>query len=293
MNEHPRGYVYTRIRNEDNTFEGTIGVSYDDYEEGILQETSTNPKLGLLWRASEALQIRAAAFKVMKPVLVNNRTIEPTQIAGFNQFFDDINGTKSWRYGLGLDFQARSDFSVGASITERELDEPVFIFFEDPPVARFEERKEQHHELYAYWTPSERVSVSTKLVYDKFESEVGEATEFGNLPLEVETISLPISITYFHPNGFFASVGGSFVDQEVLRSENSFQASGTDDFFVMDVGVGYRFAKRRGIASLGVKNLFDQEFSYQDDSYREFRGESSTGPYFPEQMIMARISLSF
>lgn len=292
-NEHPRAYTYANIHTGENSVDWTIGVSYDDYEEGILTETSFNPKFGVQWDVNERLRVRGAAFKVMKPLLVNNRTIEPTQIAGFNQFFDDINGTKSWRYGVGLDFQANPDLSVGASLSMRDLEEPVFLFFEDPPRAVFEDRAEDLHRLYLYWTPSDRIGVDAQFVYDRYESAAGEATEFDNLPLEVKTLSLPLTVTYFHPNGLFASLGGTYVDQEVRRSAASIRASGEDNFFVVDAAIGYRFANRRGIASIGIMNLFDEKFSYQDDSYREFRGESSTGPYFPQSIIFAQVSLSF
>ena len=44
---------------------------------------------------------------------MNNRTVEPTQIAGFNQFFDDINATKSTRYGAGLDWSLNPALTLG------------------------------------------------------------------------------------------------------------------------------------------------------------------------------------
>jgi hypothetical protein len=59
------------------------------------------------------------------------------------------------------------------------------------------------------------------------------------------------------------------------------------------VGVGWRFPKRLGIASLTVYNLFDEKFQYQDDSFREFRNEPSTGPYIPERRVVGRATLYF
>jgi len=44
------------------------------------------------------------------------------------------------------------------------------------------------------------------------------------------------------------------------RSRNS------DSFFLVDASIGYRFNKRFGIFSLEVRNLFDTEFFYQDQS---------------------------
>ena len=47
--------------------------------------------------------MRAAAFRVLKRTLITDQTLEPTQVAGFNQFFDDLNGTEAWRYGGAID----------------------------------------------------------------------------------------------------------------------------------------------------------------------------------------------
>ena len=64
-------------------------------------------------------------------------------------------------------------------------------------------------------------------------------------------------------------------------------------FVLTETGIGYRLPDRRGIVSLGVFNLFDEDFKYQDDNFREFRDEPSSGPYIPDRTILARASLSF
>ena len=40
------------------------------------------------------LRLRFAWFETVKPALIANQTLEPTQVAGFNQLFDDTNGTR-------------------------------------------------------------------------------------------------------------------------------------------------------------------------------------------------------
>ena len=65
--------------------------------------------------------VRAAAFRVLKRTLVTDQTLEPTQVAGFNQFYDDVNGATSWRYGLGLDQKFGRDVFAGAEISKRGL----------------------------------------------------------------------------------------------------------------------------------------------------------------------------
>ena len=48
-----------------------------------------NPKFGAMWNPFPATTVRAAAFRVLKRRLITNQTLEPTQVAGFNQFYDD------------------------------------------------------------------------------------------------------------------------------------------------------------------------------------------------------------
>ena len=288
--EHPRAYAYAYLRSGE-TVHWTLGASYDDFEQDTFEETSFNPKLGVQWDIRPNLQLRAAAFQVIKPALVSNRSLEPTQIAGFNQLYDDRNGTKTRRYGLGMDWRASQKVKAGAEFTQRHLDEPEIVV-DITKTWITEERKEQWHRLYLDWTPTFRLALHSELVYDRYSSENGVATEAG-LPEKAVTWSLPVGLNYFDPSGFFTGLGVTYVDQEVRRSPMAMQASGDDQFVLVDASIGYRFAKRRGVASLAVKNLFDTEFKYQDDSYREFRDEPSTGPYFPERTFMARFALNF
>jgi hypothetical protein len=297
----PRAYAYVNIRSG-AALTWTLGASYDNFEESFDQstfkETSFNPKLGVQWDVSPVLQFRAAAFQVVRPALLSNQSLEPTQVAGFNQLFDDIHGTQSQRYGVALDWRANQDVKAGAEFTYRTLDEPLF----DTGASNWitEARQEQWNRLYLDWTPTSRLAVHSELVYDRYHSESGIMTESG-LPEKVVTWSLPIGLNYFDPSGFFAGLGATYVDQSVRRSATStqaagdagFQISGDDNFVVVDASIGYRFPKRLGILSLAVKNLFDTAFKYQDDSYREFRGEASTGPYFPQRTVMGRFTLSF
>ena len=109
----------------------------------------------------------------------------------------------------------------------------------------------------------------------------------------MRTFSIPIGLRYFNANGLFAGITGTFVDQEVKRAADATLADGSDNFFIVDLSFGWRFAERRGIFSVGVQNLFDQDFMYQDDSYREFGDEPVIGPYIPERTIFAKLTFSF
>jgi len=285
---HRRGYAYVNF-SYPKTVMWTVGVSYDDYDEDALEVEEVNPKFGVQWNITGNLRFRSALFQTVKPALVSNRTIEPTQIAGFNQMFDDVNATRSRVYGIGLDWRAMDNLLVGAEAVWRELEVPIFV---NAGVVS-QHQDEYVSRAYVNWTPMAGLAVSGELVYDRFEAENGPAAASSRFPEKLATTHIPLAARYFHPRGFFAGIGASYVHQTVRRSDISPLADGTDEFVVVDATVGYRLPGRRGTVSLEVRNLFDSEFKFQDDGFREFAGEPSTGPYIPDSVVLLRVSLNF
>jgi Tfp pilus assembly protein PilF len=284
-----RGYVYSNIETFDQVT-WTVGMSYQDYNEDAFDENRVNPKLGVQWDVTNALRLRGAYFEVIKPALASDRTLEPTQVAGFNQFFDDANGTKSTRYGGALDWRATQTVYTGAELTRRKIETPEFFQGTSSLEAKFDNQDEWYHRAYAYWTPAARWGLSAEAIYDRYESN--QPIDFEQ-PLKVKTLSFPVGVNYFHPSGYFGGVVVSHVDQKVRRSSSATFAEGDSHFNVADLAVGYRMPRRQGIVSVSVQNLLDNNFDYQDDNYREFQDEPSTGPYIPDRMIMGRVTLNF
>jgi len=62
--------------------------------------------------------------------------------------------------------------------------------------------------------------------------------------------------------------------------------SGRDDFWVFDTGLQYRLPKRYGLVSVGVNNIFDTQFLYQDT-------DPANATVIPERFVFGRITLSF
>ena len=183
---------------------------------------------------------------------------------------------------------------LGLEATRRELETPIFSA--NRTVVNFRDWDEWTHRAYAYWTPAEHWSLSAEAVYDKFEGDAATFTDpvSGSVVLHrARTLSYPLRAQYFHPGGFFAGVGITYVDQEVDRTVTAIRSTDNSNFTVGDISIGYRLPRRMGVVSLSVQNVTDEEFEYQDDSYREFQDEPSTGPYIPDRSIMARITLNF
>ncbi|WP_052808118.1 FecR domain-containing protein [Methyloterricola oryzae] len=310
-----RGYIYSNIK-WPQTVTWTVGMGVVSFDETTRRSTNlsfppapastsdtsftntlrkVNPKLGVQWDITEQIRLRGFYFQTVKQPLAANRTLEPTQIAGFNQFYDNANATPSTRYGAGLNWQIVHDLALGAEATWREIQEPSI---DTTPRWVSEPAREMLHQFYLYWTPLDELSVRTAFVYDEYEKESDTLSIQTNTtqPLKVETFSVPLSATFFHPSGFFSTAGVTFVSQNVVKivtPEFPDLPQGHDNFAVVDVGIGYRMPKRYGIVSFSVQNLFDEHFNYQDDSYREFSNEPSTGPYFPTRTMMGRVTLNF
>jgi tetratricopeptide (TPR) repeat protein len=285
---HTHPYAYANV-NLPTPVTWTVGLAYDDFEQENIQVEKLSGKFGAQWQITDQLELRGVLLSTVKPLLANNRSLEPTQVAGFNQLFDESNGTKSRLYGVGLDWNPTSTFALGHESTWRDITVPFALA--DQKI----NQNEETHRLYAYWAPLDEIALSAELIYDRFNSERSGLTLLGPVPEDVDTLSIPIGLRYFHPSGFFAGVTGTFVNQQVNRTPGQADdlQDGDDSFYIVDASIGYRLPKRFGVISLQVSNIFDEGFRYQDDSFREFENEASTGPYIPERQILARVTLNW
>ncbi len=181
---HHNFYTYTYIQPlRDLTV--TLGLSGDILRTDVVDRNQPNPKVGLLWNFDNELgdaklnsTIRGAAFRTVKRLVVSNQTLEPTQVAGFNQFFDDINGTEAWRYGVGMDHkisfgkpllslgdESRTIY-LGAEFTKRDMSVPKIIT--QPTRNNIEvDEDERIARTYAYWTPFKSLAVGAEYSFEK------------------------------------------------------------------------------------------------------------------------------
>ncbi|HEY0676091.1 MAG TPA: hypothetical protein VGD25_07755, partial [Immundisolibacter sp.] len=116
QNRQNNGYVYTYF---DGPAGGrwTLGLAADDVREQTVDKTRLSPKLGFVWSPDDRTTLRAAALRAVKRELIGKGTIEPVQVAGFVQFFDDAIGARSDRYALGLDRRLTDSLDVGLEAT--------------------------------------------------------------------------------------------------------------------------------------------------------------------------------
>lgn len=146
--------------------------------------------------------LRAAIFRTLNRRLISDQTIEPTQVSGFNQFFDDGEGTEAWRYGVGIDQRFLSTLFAGAEISKRDLKVPFFQSNTVDGVPQTRTRKVDWNEYlgraYLYWTPHTWIAVSAEYQYERLD----RSKKFVAGVKELDTHRLPLGISLFHhPDG--------------------------------------------------------------------------------------------
>jgi tetratricopeptide (TPR) repeat protein len=288
-------YAYTNLSFPKN-LTWTIGLSYDSYDEESIKLNKVNPKFGLQWNITDRLRLRAAFLRTLKRQLLVDQTIEPTQVAGFNQFFDDFNGTRTEIFGIGLDAILTDTLYGGAEVSRRNLVVP----FKLPPLpdgstlVSFADQHDDRYRAYLYWTPDSNWALSAEYLFE------GDAAS----PRMVETHSIPLAVRYFSPVGVFTELSTTFVWQDVeqqmpvlIGGDPEDPRPGftqeSEDFAVVDAAIGYRLPKRRGIVSLEARNLFDEQFLFQDLSFKTSDQIGISPRFIPDRTILFLITLNF
>jgi tetratricopeptide (TPR) repeat protein len=285
-------YLYADIAPWENV-SLTVGGSAD-FLEGATQaedHNQLNPKVGLTWNPIPSTTLRAAAFRTLQRPGISphtDPTLEPTQVAGFNQFFDGFEGDREWRYGFAVDQKFPHNIYAGGELSGRDLEVAINVVSGPLRIVIHRDWEEYVGRGYLYWTPHASLALSAEYLYERFEREKAGGLTGSEEFTELRTHRIPLGVRYFHPSGLRVGVKATYVDQDgdFTPGGGSFIVSGDDQFWVVDASIGYRLPKRYGLITLEAKNLFDEEFDFQD-----------TDPAFPrilpDRFILFRFTLSF
>ena len=286
--KHTNLYMYGYLNVLKNvTF--TIGASGDfiNSDETDTYDTNQfNPKLGVTWNPVPDTTLRAAAFRVLKRTLITNQTLEPTQVAGFSQFYDDLNSTDYWRYGVAVDQKFKANLYGGLEYTRRDMKVPVPL---SGLVASDEvDWDENMVRAYLNWAPHQWVALNAGYQYGK----INRDQQFSFGASELKTQKVPLGVNFFHPSGLSVNTlvtynhqSGQFATLDPATLTEIFVPD-SDQFWLCDAAISYRLPERYGTAIVGMKNLFNQYFKYFDTDL--FNPEIQPG-----RMFYAKINLSF
>jgi TonB dependent receptor-like, beta-barrel len=284
---HGNVYVYPQIHLPWSVHL-TLGASVDVLSSSLRDTTQFNPKLGVIWNPVPETTLRAAAFRTLEKPVFSGRSIEPTQVAGFNQLFDDAGlGADAWRYGVAWDQRLPGAAYVGVELSRRDSTVPFEAFDLDTGIASKAkvDWREYLVRTYAYWAVTKQIALSVEYLYERLERDP-ENSGVARV-VESDTHRVPLSMAFFHPSGLQARVTGTYVNQSGQFGDAfSGVKSGSDQFFVLDASIGYRLPKRFGLITLEGRNLLDQKFHYNDHDF----GNPS---FYPERLILLRVTLAF
>ncbi len=296
-------HLYSNV-NLPNSMTATLGVSYNSYRnnsgiEGVdtLHFSEADPKIGLQWDLINNLRLRSAWFETVRPGLIAQQTIEPTQVSGFNQLFDDPIGTRSRRKGIGLDARISKDLYGGIEGSIRQLAVPFLG-------GEIENQKEQLYRAYIYGLFSTKWSFTSELQFEKF-SRNENLIRNGIQPNNIQTLSIPTSLNYFNSNGTFFKLTGTYVRQDLERLSDRFtnplkdrgeypldlKIEGLSNFFLLDAVIGYRLPRRRGLISIEGRNLLNEEFFFRNSQF--YVSQPIPPRYAPYRALAVQLTLNF
>lgn len=291
--EHTNLYLYSYIKFPKNVT-WTLGASGDFLDSNSLEgpdKDQFNPKFGITWTPFPGTTLRGAAFKALKRTLITDQTLEPTQVAGFNQFFDDADGTESKRYGVAIDQKFSKTIFGGLEYSQRDLKVPRERAGTTPGEVDWDEKLIR---AYLNWAPHKWLAFTAEYLYEEFNRDQPFTEDpvplfFTDGALFVDTHYVPLGINFFHPSGLSVFFKGTYVDQkgsfERIETPATF-TPGQDDFWLLDAAIRYRLPRRYGLITVGATNLLDEKFQYFDTDRDNPRIQ-------PERYIFGKVTLAF
>lgn len=282
--DHTNIYSYSQMDLPYNILT-TIGVSGDILNSPVKDRSDLNPKIGVTWQPVSSTLLRAAAFRTVARRLVYAQTIEPTSVAGFNQFVGDTEASASWTYGVGADHTFTANCHAGLEFYHRDLD----VFYDNLGLLENDDVEEDKWDedtaaTYLYWTPFTWAAFGLEYTYDHFSRD-----RFGDIQKSRELTShtLTPKLRFFHRSGLSTDVRANYVNQEG-EFGNVFDGftEDSEQFWTFDLALRYRLPERYGIFKVEMTNLFNEQFQFVDN-------DPSNPRFLPERQIVGSLTIVF
>ena len=235
--------------------------------------TTWDPKVGFVITPAGGTTFRAAYFETTGTAGIREfELIEPTTMSGFNQtFFDVFPGTRARNTAIGIDQKFDSKTYIGAEAMHRSLkrkfplsvsslyfdsfdgslqDQEIFVQEDDAHI------DEDIAKGYIYQVLHRTTTATLDYLWNRDKDNY-----YGS---EAKTNRVRTGVNYFDSSGFLTFARGTWRDQS-LKGFFEYDENGaelTNDFWILDVGAGYRIPNRRGQIVLTLTNLLDKDFYY-------------------------------
>lgn len=293
------GYLYAQQRFPEQRLTLTGGLAYDHFRQdysalpNFIERRQLSPKLGVSWSPLDGTTLRGAAFTSVRRSFIESQTIEPTTVAGFNQFFTGIEqfygdpeGTISRRVALGIDQQLAALTFAGIEAATRQLEVPSVIEDKDYGWREKSARAYLYHGLDPQGWGGWNLALTAS-------GEVDRQRRARSLPgsegfIELDTTRVPFGLAVFSPRGITFRAVTTYVRQSGDFSADTLLpiVASSDDAWLTDLALEYRLPKRLGMLSLACRNIFDHDLDLVD-----------TDPLNPRdarrRLVITRFSIQF
>ena len=300
-------YAYYQLRLFDS-LRLTAGVDYDQLRfptdiaqapiiPGEESRERVSPKLGLDWTPMERTRFRVAYTRSVAGLFNDSSTsIEPSEVAGFNQAFRSLTpslatvpGNVFETMGVGFDhqFPTRTYINAEAGLRNSEADQiaPAAGDVPDPMLGGFP--------YYVVFSQKQVINLKDKYLALNINQLVGQNLSFGAaytldsaaIDYNTQILGLPAGTTggqlpktdeaatlhtatlfgnFYLPCGFFSQAQVNWYTQ----SDAGFSPNEPGDtFWQVNLFAGYRFPKRHMEIQAGVLNLANKSYNLDPLTY--------------------------
>ncbi len=285
---HGNAYAYAHLHLVES-LQVTVGASADRLRSVTEDDRDQlNPKVGVTWSPFAGTTLRASVFRVLKRTLITDQTLEPTQVAGFNQFFDDVNGTRSWRYGLGADHKVSCNLFGGVEATRRDLAVPVQVALQRSVGKRETSWSEYTARGYVFWTPRTWLALRAEYSFERLDRvPVSDAIGATVGVREANTHRVPLGVALFHRSGLGASATATYYSQRGSFGDSAPFTDGSDRFWLFDAGLSWRLPRRTGTIAVVATNALDTKFNLYENGISNWNSTVQ-----PATAVFARVTLA-
>ena len=272
----------------------TAGLAWDriTYPENFLsppfvQRRETverfSPKVGLVWDPSVNTTVRAAYARTMGgAILERSYTLEPSEVAGFNQAFRSAipesvaGGNAGARFelcGVAIEqrLPSRTYLSARAEVLNSQVRRSVGIFEFDPVGFAFPSTTREQLDyserslnlsadqlLGDWWSAGVSYKLARASLRDFFPEVTGATTLYGGFQGQQDLTAIShqvnLHLGFNHRFGFFGRAATRWFGQS---SSGYVQGIPSESVWQTDVWAGWRSVGRKVVVRLGLLNLLD------------------------------------
>lgn len=268
-----------------------LGASYtalDDGEAASLDRASG--KAGVVMNVTPATTLRLALIQGVKAFKFEDQSLEPTQFAGFNQVFDDLDGTRWRRTAARLDHRFDSGITAGLEWSGRALEVPGLGC--DPVNECRADWSERLHHAHLAVPLSRSAAFLVSWRYERLRLNE-DPSALRQLPYLTRTEILPVGLWLKLGPRLSTRLEAVRVRQQADVTDALFggaDISRSERFWLANGRLSYVRPGRSLGVSLAVFNVFDRRFAFQDT---DISGNPKVPLFFPSRTVLVQANVQF